>query len=252
MPILTVRNTVVKPQDPLPSKNTFCVDSDGTTVKVIDMKKEFENSYLILFFFTLGNQSDSEEVLQFSSCLEKFNELRCKVVGVSSDSPLAIKRWMEKSSEEGGFGKVLGYDVVSDKDLSLSMELGVARTCGLPARATFIISPNGLIRYSMIQRSEVSRNIKELLRLVSAFKTSDETGMATPAGWQPGDKDLIPTDYTEKAEYYRKKYGEEKKLKADIHEGVNEQSSDVATTSSNSDQVNENKEKTELEDFHYS
>ena len=55
MPILTVRNTVVKPQDPLPSKNTFCVDSDGTTVKVIDMKKEFENSLdrkknLILFY----------------------------------------------------------------------------------------------------------------------------------------------------------------------------------------------------------
>jgi len=254
MPFLTVTNMIAKPQDPLPSKKTYCLDADGTTIKVIDVKKEFERSYLILFFFTLGNQSDSDEVLKFSASLEKFNELRCKVVGVTSDSPLAIKRWMEKSSEEGGFGKVLGYDVVSDKDLSLSMELGVARTCGLPARATFIISPNGLIRYSMIQRSEVSRNIQELLRLVSAFKTSDETGMATPAGWQPGDKDLIPTDYTEKAEYYRKKYGEEKKLKADIHEGVNEQSSDVATTSSNSDQVKENKkeEKTELEDFHYS
>jgi len=235
MPILTVRNTVVKPQDPLPSKNTFCVDSDGTTVKVIDMKKEFENSYLILFFFTLGNQSDSEEVLQFSSCLEKFNELRCKVVGVSSDSPLAIKRWMKKSSEEGGFGKVLGYDVVSDKDLSLSMELGVARTCGLPTKATFIISPKGLIRYSMIQRSDVRRNIHELLRLVSAFKTSDETGMATPAGWQPGDKDLIPTDYTEKAEYFRKKYGEVVKDEK-ITEG--EAKDDVGkTTSTNSDEV---------------
>merc|ERR1712243_135239 len=244
MSVLTVKNTIVKPQDALPSKNTFCVDSDGSTVKVIDVKKEFEHSYLVLFFFALGNQSDSEEALQFSSSLEKFKELRCKVVGVTSDSPLAIKRWVEKSSESGGFGKVLGYDVVSDKDLSLAMELGVARTCGLPTRATFIINPSGFIRYSMIQRSDVSRNIHELLRLVSAFQTSDETGMATPAGWHPGEKDLIPTDYTEKAAYYRNKYGEDvvgqKNTKAEIHE---EEVTDAKnTTSMNSDQINDETE----------
>ena len=66
MPFLTVTNMIAKPQDPLPSKKTYCLDADGTTIKVIDVKKEFERSYLILFFFTLGNQSDSE-VLKFSA-----------------------------------------------------------------------------------------------------------------------------------------------------------------------------------------
>jgi len=206
MSLTKVGNKLAKPQDHLIAKPTFCVEVDGS-IKKINIRERFSKSYLVIFFFTLGSQSESEDVLQFSKYLKKFNDLGCQVLGITSESPLAIKRWIEKDYKAGGFGKDLGYIVVSDKDLSLSSELGVARSCGLPAKATFIIDPNSVVRYSVIQRSEVCRSIPELLRVVSAFQTSEETGMATPAAWIPGDKDLIPTEYSKKVEYYMKRFG---------------------------------------------
>ena len=160
-----------------------------------------------MFFFPLGLNSDSTEVLKFSSNVQKFQELGCKVIGVTNESPLAVRRWMEKDTESGGFGRVVGFPILSDKDLALSMSMGVARTCGLPARSVFIVDPTSFVRYSMIQRADISHSLPELLRLVAAIKKSDETGMATPAGWQSDETDLIPTDYTDKVAYYKRKYG---------------------------------------------
>ena len=158
------------------------------------------------FFFTLGLQTDSEEVLSFSGYLEEFLPLDCNVVGVTSESPLAIRRWIQKDFSSGGIGKVVGFPILSDKDLSLSMSLGVGRSCGMPARSVFIVDPNNRVRYFVINRADSRKSVPEILRLVKAVKTSDETGRAIPADWQPGD-DLIPTPYSQKVKYYKIKYG---------------------------------------------
>lgn len=36
------------------------------------------------------------------------------------------------------------------------------------------------------------RSMDEFVRLVKAMQTSDEHGVATPEGWQPGDKVIVP------------------------------------------------------------
>ena len=207
MSILTVKNKLFKPQDPLLSREIPSVAEDGKTIEKVNVKEKFSGSYQILFFFPLGLKSDSEEVLKFSSSVQQFEELECKVVGVTNESPLAVRRWMEKDVESGGFGQVVGFQILSDKDLTLSMSMGVARTCGLPARSVFIVDPKSFVRHSIVQRADIKHSMPELLRLVAAIKRSDETGMATPAGWHSDDSDLIPTDYTEKVAYFKKKYG---------------------------------------------
>ena len=207
MSILTVKNKLFKPQDPLLSREIPSVAEDGKTIEKVNVKEKFLGSYQILFFFPLGLKSDSEEVLKFSSSVQQFEELECKVVGVTNESPLAVRRWMEKDVESGGFGQVVGFQILSDKDLTLSMSMGVARTCGLPARSVFIVDPKSFVRHSIVQRADIKHSMPELLRLVAAIKRSDETGMATPAGWHSDDSDLIPTDYTEKVAYFKKKYG---------------------------------------------
>ena len=164
--------------------------------------------YLLLFFFPLGLKEDSVEVLNFAKSLKEFQELDCKVVGVTSESPLAIKRWMVKDHESGGFGQVLGFPMISDKDLALSMSMGVARGCGVPSRSAFIFDPRGLARYCASHKSGIKFNTSELLRLVNAVKTSDRTGMAVPAGWRSGEEDLIPTEYSAKVAYFKRKYGQ--------------------------------------------
>merc|ERR1719431_1863314 len=91
-------------------------------------------------------------------------------------------------------------------DLSLSMSMGVAMDNGNPARATFIIDWTGRIRYMMSHRSEIGRSVKEILRLVQAFRHSDLTGQALASGWVPGGE-VIPTEYAEKVKYFTNKFG---------------------------------------------
>lgn len=43
------------------------------------------------------------------------------------------------------------------------------------------------------------RSIPEFLRLVAALQTSDKHKIATPEGWQPGEKVIVPPPGTAEA-----------------------------------------------------
>ena len=118
MSVQVIKNNLAKPQDPLIFKEIPGVEENGKTIR--KMKNEdFAGSYCLMFFFPLGQKTHSEEVLKFSSSLQEFSNLGCRVIGVTSESPLAIARWMEKETETGGFGRLIGFPVLSDKDLTL-------------------------------------------------------------------------------------------------------------------------------------
>ena len=40
------------------------------------------------------------------------------------------------------------------------------------------------------------RSVDEIFRLVNALQTSDSNKVATPEGWQPGDKVIVPPPAT--------------------------------------------------------
>ena len=58
----------------------------------------------------------------------------------------------------------------------------------------------------MVHRSDIGRSVKEILRLVQAFRHSDLTGEALASGWIPGGE-VIPTDFSKKVEYFVNKFG---------------------------------------------
>ena len=83
---------------------------------------------------------------------------------------------VRKSVSEGGFGSAPGFPILSDRDLSFSASLGVARCfnvlfshihiktvafdtreCGSPARATFIVDLSGSLRYMAAHRTDIPR-----------------------------------------------------------------------------------------------
>jgi alkyl hydroperoxide reductase subunit AhpC len=135
--LLTVSNKITKPQDRIVFRQMSGVDKDGETIRVVDMEleTEFKNNYFVLFFFPMDFKVDSSS---FNKHLEEFTKNHCDIVGVTSDSPLAVKRWISKDVSNGGLGGTVGFSIMTDKDLSLSMSMGVARDCRAPARATFI------------------------------------------------------------------------------------------------------------------
>ena len=238
MQLLTVSNKVTKPQDTFEFREMIGVDKNGTSIRTIDMKTEFEDNYFVLFFFPMDFKVDSSEVLSFKEHLDEFSANNCEVVGVTSDSPWAVKRWIIKEPSCGGFGGPVNFPILCDKDLSLSLSMGVAMDNGNPARATFIIDWAGRIRYMMSHRSDIGRSVREILRLVQAFRHSDLTGQALASGWVPGGE-VIPTEYAEKVKYFINKFGHGSK-----GEKANKDAKNKVTTVDKNGATNESKEKT--------
>ena len=56
----------------------------------------------------------------------------------------------------------------------------------------FIINEKGVIRHITHNDPPVGRNVDEVLRLVKAYKFTDEHGEVCPAGWQPGKATMKP------------------------------------------------------------
>ena len=60
-------------------------------------------------------------------------------------------------------------------------------------RGLFIIDGNGVLRQITVNDLPVGRDVDETLRLVQAFKFTDEYGEVCPAGWKKGKKTMKPT-----------------------------------------------------------
>jgi peroxiredoxin (alkyl hydroperoxide reductase subunit C) len=151
-----------------------------------------------------------------------------QTLGVISASLLAVKRWISKDVSRGGFGGSVGSSILTDKDLSLSMSMGVSRDCGAPARVTFIIDWTGTVRYMMVHKSDIGRSVKEILRLVQAFRHSDFTGVASASGWIPGGE-VFSNDSSKKVEYFVNKFGHGNKEKTDDGNENTEENDATAT-----------------------
>ncbi|MEA2078648.1 MAG: peroxiredoxin, partial [Pseudomonadota bacterium] len=76
-------------------------------------------------------------------------------------------------------------------------------------RATFIIDDKGILRAMVYYPMTNGRSIDEFVRLVTALQTSDANGVATPEGWQPGDKVIVPPPATAEAAEARMTEGHE-------------------------------------------
>ena len=57
---------------------------------------------------------------------------------------------------------------------------------GSASRGTFIIDPEGVLRWMSVSVNSVGRSVKEVLRVLKGL----QTGELCPVEWQPGQKTL--------------------------------------------------------------
>ena len=81
----------------------------------------------------------------------------------------------------------LPFPMLSDIRRELSTALGVLdATEGVALRATFIVDPEGIIRFVSVNDLSVGRNPQEVLRVLDALQTDE----LCPCNWQKGDEVL--------------------------------------------------------------
>ncbi len=79
---------------------------------------------------------------------------------------------------------------------------------GAALRGLYIIDGKGKIRTMQINDAPVGRSVDETIRLIQAFKHTDEHGEVCPANWKPGKATIIP-DQDKKKSYFSSEYGKD-------------------------------------------
>lgn len=151
----------------------FTLDSTKGSISL----KNYSGKWKVLFFYPLDfTPIWSTEVPEFNRRLKEFEKFNAVVIGANTDSVPTHEAWA-KSIGGVDFPLVADYNKTLSRDYCVLMEEE-----GIALRGTFIIDPEGMIRYINVNDTAVGRNINEVLRVLAALQTKK----ACPVNWEVG------------------------------------------------------------------
>ena len=163
-----------------------------TAVVDLDPKKAFEEiteksypgKWKVVFFwpkdFTFVCPT---EIAGFGQIHGDFADRDAVIYGVSVDSEFVHLAWRQNHADL----KTLPFAMLSDVKRELSAALGVLdKDSGVAKCATFIVDPDGIIRFAYVTDMSVGRNPQEVLRVLDALQTDE----LCPCNWQKGEEVL--------------------------------------------------------------
>jgi alkyl hydroperoxide reductase subunit AhpC len=123
------------------------------------------------------------EIAAFGKLNTEFNDRDAIVYGASIDSEFVHLAWRNNHPDL----KNLPFPMLADIKRELSTALGVLdKNEGVAMRATFIVDPEGVIRFVSVNDLNVGRNPEEVVRVLDALQTDE----LCPCNWKKGDEFL--------------------------------------------------------------
>ncbi|MDX2028067.1 MAG: peroxiredoxin [Alphaproteobacteria bacterium] len=123
------------------------------------------------------------EIAEFGKMNKQFADRDAQVLGVSIDSEFVHLAWRQNHKDLNA----LPFPMLADIKRELSSALGIIDPAeGVSQRATYIVDPQGIIRFVMVTDLSVGRNVKEVLRVLDALQTDE----LCPCNWEKG-KDTL-------------------------------------------------------------
>ena len=112
-----------------------------------------------------------------------FQSRQCELLGVSVDSTTFHQEWLAKPIREGGLGP-LHFPLASDPKGEAARAYGVwVEEKQVATRGLFIIDPDGVLQYLVVQSLNVGRQPEEVIRVLDAL----QSGGLCPAAWTTAD-----------------------------------------------------------------
>jgi alkyl hydroperoxide reductase subunit AhpC len=158
----------------------------------LEKKKEFqeitESTHLgkwqVIFFWPMDfTFICPTEIAEFGKRNKDFVDRHAQVLGASTDTHFVHLAWRNNHSDL----KSLPYPMLADTKRELSSALGILhKEEGVALRATYIVDPEGVIRWVAVNDLSVGRNVDETLRVLDALQTDE----LCPCNWKKGEKTL--------------------------------------------------------------
>jgi peroxiredoxin (alkyl hydroperoxide reductase subunit C) len=161
----------------------------------IDKGKEFTNissedhksagQWMVMFWYPKDfTFVCPTEIAEFNKHFEDFRDRDAMLLSASTDSEFVHLAWRKDHNDL----KELKFPMIADTSKSLAGSLGILTNDDerVAYRATFIVDPQGIIRWVSVNDLSVGRNVNEVLRVLDALQTDE----LCPCNWQKGEATL--------------------------------------------------------------
>ena len=147
---------------------------------------DYQGKWLCLYFYPMDfTFVCPTEIQAFDQAIGDFKERKCEVLTCSTDSHYVHKGWVAATEPLKG----LHHPMLADITKRISMDYGLLLPeKGVALRGTFLIDPEGVIRWSNVNDLQVGRNVDEVLRVLDALQTDE----LVPCNWRKGQETLTP------------------------------------------------------------
>lgn len=123
------------------------------------------------------------EIAEFNKRFLDFQDRDTHLVGASTDSEFVHLAWRQNHDDLRG----LRFPMLADTSKSLAEELGILSADEKVAyRVTYIVDPQGIIRWVSVNDLNVGRNVDEVIRVLDALQTDE----LCPCNWKKGEATL--------------------------------------------------------------
>lgn len=138
------------------------------------------NQWLVMFWwpkdFTFVCPT---EIAEFNKKYIDFQDRDAILIGASTDSEYVHLAWRQNHDDL----RNLKFPMLADTSKSLAEELGILEANEKVAyRVTYIVDPQGIIRWVSVNDLSVGRNVAEVLRVLDALQTDE----LCPCNWVKG------------------------------------------------------------------
>jgi len=123
------------------------------------------------------------EISGFAAVNAQFQDRDCQILTGSVDSEFVHHAWRTHHKDLNQ----LPFPMLADVKRELTGALGILdKDEGVAQRATFLVDPQGIIRFVYVTDLSVGRNPQEVLRVLDALQTDE----LCPCNWTQGEDTL--------------------------------------------------------------
>ena len=144
----------------------------------------YKGKWLLVFFYPKDfTFVCPTEIKGFGDLNKQFADRDCQVLAASTDSEFVHLAWRKDHKDLHD----LPFPMLADTAKRLTTALGILDVEeGVAKRATFLVDPEGIIRFAYVTDGSVGRNPQEVLRVLDALQTDE----LCPCNWHKGEQTL--------------------------------------------------------------
>jgi len=130
----------------------------------------------------------TSEILSLALMQDEFAKAGFSMLSLTVGGVNTVSRWVDDIERQ--LDVSVDFPILCDRDGTLSRDMGLIHPKSfenMTIRKSFVIDPSLRVRLMFDFPGQIGRSFEELLRCGQALRMADDTSMAVPADWMPGD-----------------------------------------------------------------